>query len=201
MNPINYITKEPWIQHVQSVLKGYDYVLLKTTRILGIVLALFVRRKYLTYIRNLRISHKRTGFGGYLGNKGGVSISFDFMETSIAIVNCHLAPHLGEYEHRVASYKSIAEQMLFYKSRATQLNDHEYVNTASGILVYMIGYHTYIESFLYPCSYVFWIGDMNFRLDDLDTEQVVHHIADNLSRNGDDRKNGWNHLLSHDQVG
>lgn len=39
----------------------------------------------------MRTSKVKTGFGGNSGNKGSVAIRFNFDDSSLSFINCHLA--------------------------------------------------------------------------------------------------------------
>ena len=73
-----------------------------------------------------------------IGNKGGVMISFKIYDTSFCFVNCHLAAKPGRAHHRKANYYELIKKLRTgeKKLEAIFLND-----------------------------YVFWVGDLNFRLD------------------------------------
>ncbi|XP_035734574.1 inositol polyphosphate 5-phosphatase K-like isoform X3 [Vespa mandarinia] len=103
----------------------------------GLVLNMFCLRKHITHLRLVEAQYTRTGFGGMWGNKGAVSIRLNIYGVSICVVNTHLTPHDHLLADRIADYNTI-------------LREHSFsAPDTSNIL-----YH----------DYVFWIGDLNFRL-------------------------------------
>uniref|UniRef100_A0AC35TNU4 IPPc domain-containing protein n=1 Tax=Rhabditophanes sp. KR3021 TaxID=114890 RepID=A0AC35TNU4_9BILA len=96
-----------------------------------------------------------------LGNKGGVGISLKMNDSKICFINSHLAAGVSECERRNQDYRNISG-MIFPDN--TALNDHDTV---------------------------FWLGDLNYRLETmLQTDEVVQ-----LCNNG-----GWQKLLRYDQL-
>ncbi|XP_015905906.1 inositol polyphosphate 5-phosphatase K isoform X2 [Parasteatoda tepidariorum] len=143
------IVEDPWMIGFREILHKWDYVKLKQIRLLGISLYLFSKREHITHIRGLQTNYTRTGLMGMWGNKGGVSIRFSIHGCSICIVNCHLAAHDTELKQRIIDYNTILDSQKFVDSLTENIITHDYA---------------------------FWIGDLNFRLDDYTQEEIVHLI-------------------------
>ncbi|KAM9392629.1 phosphatidylinositol 4,5-bisphosphate 5-phosphatase A isoform 2-T3 [Pholidichthys leucotaenia] len=90
-------------------------------------------------------------FGYVLGNKGGVSARMCVFGHTICFLNCHLPAHMENSDQRMEDFESILQQQQFEGQAASGVLDHEVV---------------------------FWFGDLNFRIDDLDM-QVVKSAIDN----------------------
>ncbi|EZA62453.1 hypothetical protein DMN91_004012 [Ooceraea biroi] len=135
---LDYILfEDPWTKAFRDVLKRYDYVKIRSQRLQGLVLNAFCLRKHLTSLRLIEVQYTKTGFGGMWGNKGAVSVRMNAYGVSICVVNTHLTPHDHLLADRISDYNTI-------------VTDHTFtVSDTSKIL-----YH----------DYIFWIGDLNFRL-------------------------------------
>lgn len=66
-----------------------------------------------------------TGFGGYWGNKGGVSVSLIVDGISLCVVNSHLAPHFENLEQRINNYNTIVDDQYFVSTRKPNILSHE----------------------------------------------------------------------------
>lgn len=104
-----------------------NYVKIKTFRLQGLVLSLFVKRTKLLLIRDMAWDEVRTGLAGLWGNKGGVGIRLSLSGVNFCFVNTHLTPHDHNLEARIKDYNSIVQQMRFTKHPLTEMIFyHEY---------------------------------------------------------------------------
>ncbi|XP_015597321.1 inositol polyphosphate 5-phosphatase K isoform X2 [Cephus cinctus] len=129
--------EDPWTRSFREALKKHDYVKIRTQRLQGLVLSVFSLRKHLTHLRLIEAQYTRTGFGGMWGNKGAVSVRLNLYGVSVCIVNTHLTPHDHLLADRIADYNTILKEHAFNAPDTPNILYHDYV---------------------------FWIGDLNFRL-------------------------------------
>ncbi|XP_049289899.1 inositol polyphosphate 5-phosphatase K isoform X1 [Anopheles funestus] len=133
----NLFKDDLWTQKFKEVLKERDYVVIKTEQMQGLLLSVFARRKHLLHLRQVETEYTRTGLGGIWGNKGAVSIRLNVYGSSICLVNAHLAAHDHMLEERINDYERIVQEQKFHVKAKETIFDHDYV---------------------------FWFGDLNFRL-------------------------------------
>ncbi|XP_061509815.1 phosphatidylinositol 4,5-bisphosphate 5-phosphatase A isoform X8 [Anopheles gambiae] len=133
----NLFKDDLWTQKFKEVLKERDYVVIKTEQMQGLLLSVFARRKHLLHLRQVETEYTRTGLGGIWGNKGAVSIRMNVYGSSICLVNAHLAAHDHMLEERINDYERIVQEQKFHVKAKETIFDHDYV---------------------------FWFGDLNFRL-------------------------------------
>ena len=104
----------------------------------NIVLIVFLRSEYFPFIENVTSSYKPMGFAKIVGNKGGIGISFKLFGYNLTFINCHLAPK---------PYKVL------------ERNNH-----AKNIVKYLRIGEKFAE-FDITSDYLFWQGDLNYRVD------------------------------------
>ncbi len=100
-----------------------------------------------------------TGFGGNLGNKGGVGLRMQFYDTTMCFICSHLAAQRQNVVQREADFRSIIEKASFRGDPETafswELRDFSeefnsnYDECTIGILDHDI---------------IFWLGDLNYRI-------------------------------------
>ncbi|XP_068085502.1 type II inositol 1,4,5-trisphosphate 5-phosphatase isoform X3 [Anabrus simplex] len=122
-------------------------------RLVGMMLLIFVQEQHMAYVRAVATETVGTGIMGKMGNKGGVGVRLDLHSTSICFVNSHLAAHVEEYERRNQDFHDICSRMSFTRFLPPKgIKDHDQI---------------------------YWLGDLNYRITDMDPKIVKDHIEQN----------------------
>ena len=160
------VKEEEWTAIVTASLhSGAKYVLVKVVRLVGMMMLVYCKTELLEHISNVSVDMVGTGIMGKLGNKGGVGVSLRLHATELCFVNSHLAAHQEEYERRNQDYSDICSRMTF----------SQYERLSSDYPP--LGYKR-IKDF----DTVFWMGDLNYRINDFDVSEVKELLAEeNLS--------------------
>lgn len=142
------VGKDPHVETFSSFMCQKGFARLSMLRLLGILTMVFVKRPLLCYIYGVATCSTKTGFNGWLGNKGASSIRFNLGDVSLCFTNCHLVPHNENNERRVEELQEIFSKQAFegYQCPSCLIMDHDIV-----IL----------------------FGDLNFRLDGKTFGEVV----------------------------
>ncbi|GFS13828.1 inositol polyphosphate 5-phosphatase OCRL-1-like [Elysia marginata] len=128
----------------QNAVKAYlhpkaAYRKVKSIRLIGVLLIVYIQEKHVPHVKFIDTDSVPTGIMGFLGNKGGVAVRMTLHSTSLCFVNCHLAAHQNESERRVQDYHDILAKTRFKQFEPPLcISEHDVI---------------------------FWIGDMNFRID------------------------------------
>ncbi|EEB13064.1 Type II inositol-1,4,5-trisphosphate 5-phosphatase precursor, putative [Pediculus humanus corporis] len=156
-----------WLEAVSNALqnhKSVTYHKICLVRLVGMMLIVFVQDKHIDHVRNVVSDTVGTGIMGKMGNKGGIGVRFDFYATSMCFVNSHLAAHVEEYERRNQDFKDITSRMGFtVQNSRYAIKDHKQV---------------------------YWLGDLNYRVTELDPTVVKEFL----------RFNNFRPILEYDQL-
>ncbi|VEN34936.1 unnamed protein product [Callosobruchus maculatus] len=128
--------EDPWTYTCKQLLRK-EYIKIKSIRLQGLLLVVFCLKKHLLNLREIESEYTRTGFSGMWGNKGAVSIRLSIYGCSLCFVNSHLSAHDNQLKDRIDDYNSIVQDQEFHVAETSKIFYHDYV---------------------------FWTGDLNFRL-------------------------------------
>lgn len=147
------------------------YSLIACKQMVGIFVTIWVRKELVQHISHLRISSISRGIMGCLGNKGCISVSMSFYQTSFCFVVSHLAS--GEKEGDELRRNSDVIEIL----KSTQFPK-----------ICKIPFSRVPEKIL-EHDRVIWLGDLNYRiaLSYFDTRKLL-------------AENDWDSLLNKDQL-
>ncbi|ORY42844.1 DNase I-like protein [Rhizoclosmatium globosum] len=117
--------KTTWEQHLLRVLNqisSIPYVLLRSMNMMALGLFSYVRQDCLDKVRFVEMSVCKTGLGGLGGNKGGVGLSCQYLDTTMVFVTAHLAAGESSVEERNRDYHTISDGLSFKRK---SLKDHD----------------------------------------------------------------------------
>lgn len=123
---IPLLGRDGLVEAFSAVLGKMGFARVSYCRILGIVIVVLVKRPLLCYVREVETASLKTGLGGLLGNKGGVSVRMVLGDLKICFTNCHLVPHCENNDRRVQELHDILEYQFFDVSDMRIL-DHDVV--------------------------------------------------------------------------
>lgn len=159
------VREDEWYKKIRNSLHSKaQYIRLKLVRLVGMMLVVFARTNIRKNIRGVRAGTIGTGIMGMMGNKGGVAVRFQLHDTTLCFVNSHLAAHTEEYERRNQDFRDISSKLnLGNMSPPLTISSHDIV---------------------------FWIGDLNYRLSDIEGDTAKRLI----------QKGQIDKLVEHDQL-
>uniref|UniRef100_A0A2K6G9T6 Phosphatidylinositol 4,5-bisphosphate 5-phosphatase A n=3 Tax=Propithecus coquereli TaxID=379532 RepID=A0A2K6G9T6_PROCO len=140
---------DQWSELFMDALGPFNFVLVSSVRMQGVILLLFAKYYHLPFLRDVQTDCTRTGLGGYWGNKGGVSVRLAAFGHMLCFLNCHLPAHMDKAEQRKDNFQTILSLQQFQGPGAPGILDHDLV---------------------------FWFGDLNFRIESYDLHFVKFAI-------------------------
>lgn len=112
----------------------------------GLLNLIYVDAEYAAKLSQIAECSVKLGLKGYMGNKGAVSIRFEYLNTSFCVINCHLAAHKKNLKTRNEHVNTVLKQSLFnLRNREVGVYEHDHV---------------------------IWAGDFNYRLEGVPIENI-----------------------------
>lgn len=157
---------------------------IKSKYLVGLMLCVFVKQPHINRVKVVHSDSVGVGVMGMMGNKGGVSIRLQFYDSTICIVNSHLAAHRENVAGRNADFHNVYTKLAYHIGQDAK---RELSQNGGPHNQYNEGHTAGVADH----DIVFWIGDLNYRINEsLSTEQVVQ-LA---------KSNDWSKLKKYDQL-
>jgi len=138
--------------------QGIKYIKVQSKAMMGLFLVIFTRKDELSNVKDVMIDKLKLGFQGMFGNKGAILARFNLYDTSLAIVNCHLVDGPAAYLERFEQLREIYSANISNGLKTVKVREHDRV---------------------------FFMGDMNFRInlpDPHTRELAISHNLDELGK-------------------
>lgn len=148
---IDYFYNDPWTNELTFLLSELGYIRIKSTRLVGILLNVFVKREYVGHVRYSIEDWIRLGYFGLWGNKGANLCTLNIGGMNICFINSHLSAHEYQSKKRQLEYSAILH------SHKNNTNDHT-------------------DTIPLNEDYQFIFGDLNFRIEGLPIDIVKELI-------------------------
>ncbi|KAF5363758.1 hypothetical protein D9756_001104 [Leucocoprinus leucothites] len=152
---------------------GCPYVCVHTENLVGLFTCIFVKASQRASLDDVAVTTIKRGMGGRYGNKGAIVARFVIGDSSVCIINCHLAAGQNAIRRRNADAAGILEEKTVFPA-----GDHSlaYVGGGDGTMVL-------------DHELVFFHGDLNYRIDHRRDAIIAAVRANDLSS-----------LYQHDQL-
>ncbi|GAA6010535.1 hypothetical protein JCM11491_006985 [Sporobolomyces phaffii] len=165
--------EEAWREAIDAALgeKRADYEWLHSKQLVGVLTIAYARKSIRKHISNVSSASLATGFLGLMANKGVVGIRLKYKDTSLVLLNSHLAAFSSQVQQRNAQYRDIVSQLQFpfvegeardawtpnlqLAETAERPNGEGWSVTEADVLI--------------------WMGDLNYRLE-MPRKEVVQLI-------------------------
>lgn len=189
-----------WQEKILECLKskGGRYTQILARHLVGLLLCVLVKDTALPHIRDVRGTTAGVGVMGVMGNKGGVSVRFTLYDSSICVVCSHLAAHRENVAGRNGDFQSIIEKSVFLpnndtttQSNISNTGDLDVREDKARKLHYTTGLSPFEELNILDHDLVFWIGDLNYRIDEsVNIDEVFSKVE----------AKDWAYLRQYDQL-
>jgi phosphatidylinositol-bisphosphatase len=159
------------------------FTLIMEKALVGLLVCVYVREDLMPHVSDVRCTSTGVGLMGMMGNKGGVSVRFSLYDSSLCFVCSHLAAHRENIAGRNSDFKNIIERSVF-PADPTNVEVPSSVPGDDSLANIKMPKRVAIQNLSHDLQIldhemVFWIGDLNYRIDDVfSTEEVFTLIEE-----------------------
>ncbi|KAF2718955.1 DNase I-like protein [Polychaeton citri CBS 116435] len=175
-----------WRDHLsvcldESLPRGEGYTLINTASLVGLFTCVFVKSSLKSRIQYMHTAEVKRGMGGLHGNKGALILRLVLDDSSICLINCHLAAGQTQTIHRNNDIAGILESdaLPAYPLNQQNVAHHSDVFSGGGDGSMILDHEICILN-----------GDLNYRIDTMGRDTVVKHAM----------KGDLDRLLDRDQL-
>ncbi|KAL8819185.1 MAG: hypothetical protein Q9223_002338 [Gallowayella weberi] len=150
--------------------KHESYSVLHTASMVGLFSCIFVKSSQRSKISNVHAAEVKRGMGGLHGNKGALIVRFHFSDSSICLINCHLAAGQTQTMHRNNDIAAILESFALPPEHDLQSCYNLFTGGGDGSMI--LDHEICILN-----------GDLNYRIDTMSRDMVLKAIrSKNLTK-------------------
>ncbi|KAF5482308.1 hypothetical protein F2P56_002890 [Juglans regia] len=172
-----------WLDMIGKTLdEGSTFERVGSRQLAGLLIAVWVRNNLRVHVGDVDVAAVPCGFGRAIGNKGAVGLRLRVYDRIMCFVNCHFAAHLEAVNRRNADFDHVYRTMTF--SRPTNLFNAAAVGSSSAVQMLRgpnaIGANTHTAEGMPELSdvdMVIFLGDFNYRLDDISYDEARDFIS------------------------
>ena len=132
-------SKDKWIENISSFLSSYNFTKVQEASQGMMFIVVYIRKELMRLVAQVDKKEKGMGLLNLFPNKGAMIISFTIMDYLFVFVNCHLPARVYRTVERDNMAKKFVEVIKKDKKA--------------------------LASFDILADYLFWFGDMNYRVD------------------------------------
>ena len=167
---------QQWIERIRATLNSKRnsandpnraYRDVKSKYLVGLMLCVFVKEPHYHRVKVVHSDSVGVGVMGMMGNKGGVSVRLQFYDSTICIINTHLAAHRENVAGRNADFHNVYNKLAYdigQEAAKESIQNGSLSQWANGSQTIGVADH----------DLVFWIGDLNYRIhESLAVEEVL----------------------------
>ncbi|KAL8686932.1 MAG: hypothetical protein Q9224_005297 [Gallowayella concinna] len=164
-----------WRDHLVRCVEDFmpmneSYSVLHTASMVGLFSCIFVKSSRRSRIGSVHAAEIKRGMGGLHGNKGALIVRFHFSDSSICLINCHLAAGQTQTMHRNNDIAAILESLALPPEHDLQNCCDSFTGGGDGSMI--LDHEICILN-----------GDLNYRIDTMSRDIVLKAIqSKNLTK-------------------
>lgn len=160
-----------WAEKLQQTLNKFSdpnrsYYMVSQKALVGLLICVFVKQSHRLRVKDVTATSVGVGVMGIAGNKGGVSVRLQFYDTTLCFICSHLAAHRENVTGRNSDFANIYSKTIFDVGEQAIRDLRRSGNLAEGVVGHgSVGVKSH--------DVVFWLGDLNYRIDESMPTEVV----------------------------